>query len=43
MSIDANVAERQRSAISGNYLSLYKYLNRRYANVVRRDRRRFRT
>jgi len=31
---DTNVAERQRAAISGKYLSLYKYLNGRYANVV---------
>src|SRR5207248_7284302 len=31
---DTNVAERQRSAMAGKYLSLYKYLNGRYANVV---------
>jgi len=27
-------AESRRSAMSGKYLSLYKYLNGRYANVV---------
>jgi len=31
---DTNGAERQRSAMAGKYLSLYKYLNGRYANVV---------
>jgi hypothetical protein len=31
---DVNAAERERSALSGKYRSLYKYLNGRYANVV---------
>ena len=30
----ADAAEGRRSAMSGKYLSLYKYLNGRYANVV---------
>ena len=31
---DLDVVEGRRSAMSGKYLSLYKYLNGRYANVV---------
>ncbi len=29
-----DAAERRRSAMAGKYVSLYKYLNGRYANVV---------
>ena len=31
---DANAAKSQRSVMAGKYLSLYKYLENRYANTV---------